>query len=167
MDTCNSHAKFGCQTQARQKINKITYQKLQQKLFLTLILSFFGTLIGNWNIKYIKNQINNLSIWIKEVLTLMQRSMQSQAACFTGSQNLPQERIKTLKWRYMKDTKDTPRPYQSPGWLRKYIQLWIKYALKLKKDAKREKRSGRKERSMFFCIGFYKIWREKIYNIIK
>ena len=37
----------------------------------------------------------------------------------------------------------------------------------MKKDAKREKRSGGRERSTYFCIGFSKIWQEKIYNIIK
>ena len=39
-------------------------------------------------------------------------------------------------------------------------------ALKMKKDAKREKRSGGRERITYLCIGFSKIWREKIYNII-
>ena len=97
MNTCNSHAKFGCQTQACQEINKITYRKSQQTLSLTSILSFFGTLTENWNIEYIKNQINNLSILIKVVLTLMQRSMQFREASFTGSRNLHQERRKMLR----------------------------------------------------------------------
>ena len=87
MNTCNSHAKFGCQTQARQKINNIAYRKSQQTLSLNFILSFFGTLTVNWNIKYIENQTNNLSILIKVVLTLMQRSTQFLAASFTGSRN--------------------------------------------------------------------------------
>ena len=90
MDTCNSHAKFGCQTQSRQKINKIKYRKSQQTLSLTSILSLLGILTENWNIKYIENQINNLSILIKVVLTLMQRSTQFRSASFTGSQNLHQ-----------------------------------------------------------------------------
>ena len=47
-------------------------------------------------------------------------------------------------------------------------EIWKKSdASKLNKDAKREKRSGGKERSTYFCIGFSKIWQEKIYNIIK
>ena len=37
----------------------------------------------------------------------------------------------------------------------------------LKKDAKRENGSRGKEHSMYFCIGFSKIWQKKIYNIIK
>ena len=46
--------------------------------------------------------------------------------------------------------------------------IWKKTdASKLNKDAKREKRSGGKERSTYFCIGFSKIWRENIYNIIR
>ena len=60
MDTYNSHAKFGCQTQARQKINKITYRKSQQTPSLTLILNFFGTLTEHWNFKYIGNRIKKL-----------------------------------------------------------------------------------------------------------
>ena len=39
--------------------------------------------------------------------------------------------------------------------------------LKFNNDAKQEKRSGGREHSTYFCIGFYKIWWEKIYNIIK
>ena len=62
MDTYNSHAKFGCQTQARQKINKITYRKSQQTLSLTLILNFFEMLTEHLNFKYIENHIKNLSI---------------------------------------------------------------------------------------------------------
>ena len=47
-------------------------------------------------------------------------------------------------------------------------EIWKKEdASKLNKDAKREKISGGKERSTYFCIGFSKIWREKIYNIIR
>ena len=39
-------------------------------------------------------------------------------------------------------------------------EIWKKAdALKMKKDAKRKKRSGGIERSMYFCIGFSKIWR--------
>ena len=34
-------------------------------------------------------------------------------------------------------------------------------------DAKRDRRSGGRELSTYFCIGFSKIWRENIYNIIK
>ena len=34
-------------------------------------------------------------------------------------------------------------------------------------DAKRENKSGGQERSTYFCIGLSKIWRKKIYNIIK
>ena len=123
MNTCNSHAEFGCQTPARKEINKITHRKPQQTLSLTSILSFFGMLTESWNIKYIENQINNLSIFIKVVLTLMQHSTQFRAASFTDLRNLHQERRKTLRRRYMRDTKDTSRPYQRPGWLRKYIQL--------------------------------------------
>ena len=40
-------------------------------------------------------------------------------------------------------------------------------ALKMNIDAKREKISGVRERNTYFCIGFSKIWREKICNIIK
>ena len=40
-------------------------------------------------------------------------------------------------------------------------------ASKLSNNAKREKRSGGRERNTYFCIGFSKIWWEKIYNIIK
>ena len=48
------------------------------------------------------------------------------------------------------------------------MEIWKKAdALKMKKDAKRKKRSGGRERSTYSCIGFSKIWREKIYNIIK
>ena len=47
-------------------------------------------------------------------------------------------------------------------------EIWKKAdALKMKKDAKRKKRSGGRERSTYFCIGFSKIWRKKIYYIIK
>ena len=34
-------------------------------------------------------------------------------------------------------------------------------------DTKRENRSGRQKCTTYFCIGFSKIWQEKIYNIIK
>ena len=40
-------------------------------------------------------------------------------------------------------------------------------ASKMNNDAEREKRSGGQECSTYFCIEFSKIWREKIYNIIK
>ena len=47
-------------------------------------------------------------------------------------------------------------------------EIWKKAdASKLNNDAKRENRSGGRESSTFFCIGFSKIWREKIYNILK
>ena len=47
-------------------------------------------------------------------------------------------------------------------------EIWKKAdTSKLNNDTKREKRSGERERSTYFCIGFSKIWREKIYNIIK
>ena len=47
-------------------------------------------------------------------------------------------------------------------------EIWKKAdASKMKKDAKRKKRSGGKEHSTYFCTGFSKIWREKIYNINK
>ena len=47
-------------------------------------------------------------------------------------------------------------------------EIWKKSgASKLSNDAKRENRSGRRGRSGYFCVGFSKIWREKIYNIIK
>ena len=62
MNTCNSHAKFGYQTQARQEINKITYQKLQQTLSVTLMLNLFGTQKEHWNLKSIGNQIKSLII---------------------------------------------------------------------------------------------------------
>ena len=46
--------------------------------------------------------------------------------------------------------------------------IWKKTdASKLNNDAKREKRSGGRELSTYLCIGFSKIWQEKIYNIIK
>ena len=55
-----------------------------------------------------------------------------------------------------------PKVYQTKN------EIWKKAdALKLKKGAKRENRSGGKERSTYFNIGFSKIWREKIYNIIR
>ena len=38
---------------------------------------------------------------------------------------------------------------------------------KLSNYAKREMRSGGRENNSYFCIGFSKIWRENIYNIIK
>ena len=34
-------------------------------------------------------------------------------------------------------------------------------------DAKREKRNGGQERTTYFGMGFSKIWRGKIYNIIR
>ena len=40
-------------------------------------------------------------------------------------------------------------------------------ASRLSNDAKREKRSVGQELNTYFCIDFSKIWREKIYNIIK
>ena len=41
-------------------------------------------------------------------------------------------------------------------------EIWKKSdALKINNDAKREKRSGGRERTTYFCIGFYKIWWEK------
>ena len=47
-------------------------------------------------------------------------------------------------------------------------EIWKKAdALKIKKDAKRKKRSGGREQNLYFCIGFPKIRLEKIYNIIK
>ena len=47
-------------------------------------------------------------------------------------------------------------------------EIWKKSgASKLNNDARREKRSGGKEHTTYFCIGFSKIWQEKIYNIIK
>ena len=47
-------------------------------------------------------------------------------------------------------------------------EIWKKAdALKMKKDAKRKNRSGGREQSTYFCVGLSKIWREKIYNIIK
>ena len=47
-------------------------------------------------------------------------------------------------------------------------EIWKKVdASKLNNDAKRGKKSRRRERSTYFCIGLSKIWREKIYNIIK
>ena len=46
--------------------------------------------------------------------------------------------------------------------------IWKKAdASKLNNDKKREKRSGGWEHTTYFCIGISKIWREKIYNIIK
>ena len=42
-------------------------------------------------------------------------------------------------------------------------EIWKKAdASKLNNDTKREKRSGGRERSMYFYIGFFKIWGEKI-----
>ena len=47
-------------------------------------------------------------------------------------------------------------------------EIWKKAdASKMNNDTKRENRSEGRERTTYFCIGFYKIWREKIYNIIK
>ena len=67
----------------------------------------------------------------------------------------------------MKDTKDTPRPYEKAGLAPKIYptlkEIWKKAdVLKMEKDAKRKKRSGGRERSTNFCIGFSKISREKI-----
>ena len=46
--------------------------------------------------------------------------------------------------------------------------MWKKAdALKLNNDVKWEKRNVGQERTMYFCIGFSKIWWEKIYKIIK
>ena len=47
-------------------------------------------------------------------------------------------------------------------------EIWKKVdASKMNNDAKRENRSVGQERNTYFCIGFSKIWKEKIYNIIK
>ena len=47
-------------------------------------------------------------------------------------------------------------------------EIWKKVdTSKLSNDAKREKRSGGRERTTYFCIGFSTPWQENIYNIIK
>ena len=47
-------------------------------------------------------------------------------------------------------------------------EIWKRAdASKINNDAKRENISGGKERTNYFCIGLSKIWRERIYNIIK
>ena len=47
-------------------------------------------------------------------------------------------------------------------------EIWKKADVsKMNNGEKREKRSGGRELTMYFCIGFTKIWWEKIYNIIK
>ena len=46
-------------------------------------------------------------------------------------------------------------------------EIWKKAdASKLNYDARREKRSGGRELTMYFCIFLSNIWQEKIYNII-
>ena len=46
-------------------------------------------------------------------------------------------------------------------------EIWKKLdALKSINDAKWEKRSVGREHNTYVCIGFSKIWREKIYNIV-
>ena len=55
--------------------------------FLYLDLEFVWNADGALEYQVHRNQINNLSILIKVVLTLMQPSMQFRAAYFTGSQN--------------------------------------------------------------------------------
>ena len=47
-------------------------------------------------------------------------------------------------------------------------EIWKKSdASKLNNDTKQERGSGGLERTTYFCTGLSKIWREKIYNIIK
>ena len=62
--------------------------------------------------------------------------------------------------RYQGHAKALSQAGMSPKVYPTLNEIWKKVdALKLKKDAKREKRSGGKERSTYFCIGFSKIWR--------
>ena len=149
MDTCNSHAKFVCQTQDHQEINKITYRKSQQTLSLTSILSFSGILTENWNIKYIKNQINNLSILIKVVLTLMQRSMQFWAAYFTGFAKITSRTKKNTQMNINERYQGHAKALSKAGLALKVYptlnEIWKKAdASKLNKNAKWEKWIGGK-----------------------
>ena len=54
-----------------------------------------------------------------------------------------------------------PKVYPTLNGIWKKADAW-----KMNNDAKRGKRSGGQERTTYFCIGFYKIWWEKIYNIL-
>ena len=54
-----------------------------------------------------------------------------------------------------------PKIYQTLWEIRKKSD-----ASKLNNDSKRVKRSGGRERTTYFCIGFSKIRQENIYNII-
>ena len=51
---------------------------------------------------------------------------------------------------------------------RQLEEIWEKAnASELNNDTKQENRGGRQGHSTYFCIGFYHIYREKIYNNIK
>ena len=70
--------------------------------------------------------------------------------------------------RYQGHAKALPKAGMAPKIYLTLKEIWKKAdAPRLNNYAKREERSGRRERTTYFCIGFSKIWREKIYNIIK
>ena len=70
--------------------------------------------------------------------------------------------------RYQGHAKALSKAGMSPKVYPTLNKIWKKVdASKMNNDAKRDKRSGGRELSTYFCIGFSKIWRENIYNIIK
>ena len=72
-----------------------------------------------------------------------------------------------IDWRYQGHAKALSKAGLSPKVYPTLNEIWKKAdAPKINNVAKRERRSGGRERTTYFCVGFSKILREKIYNIL-